>query len=86
MIYFSFCNSTYSLYPEPWVIQDQVYVLHLIICYGRIMPRLAELLLLFHFMSLIDYVLWHILDIFSILYCISKGSPRSTSLSFLFRH
>ena len=25
--------------------QEQVYVLHLITCHGRIMPRLAELLL-----------------------------------------
>ena len=27
--------------------QEPVYVLHLITCHGRIMPRLAELLLIF---------------------------------------
>ena len=41
-----FCNSAYSLYPEHWIIQEPVYVLHLITCHGRIMPCLAELLLL----------------------------------------
>ena len=39
-----FCNSTYSLYPEHWIIQQPVFVLHLFTCHGRIMPRLAELL------------------------------------------
>ena len=39
-----FCNSTYSLYPEHWIIQEPVFVLHLFTCHGRIMPRLAELL------------------------------------------
>ena len=39
-----FCNSTYSLYPEHWIMQEPVYVLHLITCHGRIMPSLAELL------------------------------------------
>ena len=40
-----FCNSTYSLYPEHWIIQEPVYMLHLITCQGQIMPRLVELLL-----------------------------------------
>ena len=44
---FFFCNSTYSLYPEHWIIQEPVYVLHLITCHGRIMPRLAELISLY---------------------------------------
>ena len=44
-LFFFFCNSSYSLYPEHWIIQEPVYVLHLITCHGRIMPRLAELLL-----------------------------------------
>ena len=39
-----FCNSTYSLYPAHWIIHKPVYVLHLITCHGRIMPRLAKLL------------------------------------------
>ena len=43
--FFFFCNSTYSLYPEHWIIQQPVYVLHLFTCHGRIMPRLSELLL-----------------------------------------
>ena len=43
--FFFFCNSTYSLYPEHWIIQEPVFVLHLFTCHGRIMPRLAELLL-----------------------------------------
>ena len=30
--------------PEHWIMQEPVYVLHLITCHGRIMPRLAELL------------------------------------------
>ena len=47
--FFFFCNSTYSLYPEHWIIQEPVNVLHLITCHGRIVPRLAELLLLFFF-------------------------------------
>ena len=38
-----FCNC--SLYPEHRIMQEPVYVLHLITCHGRIMPRLAELLL-----------------------------------------
>ena len=41
-----FCNSTYSLYLEHLIIQEPVYVLHLITCHGRVMPHLAELLLL----------------------------------------
>ena len=45
--FFFFCYSTYSLYLEHWIIQEPVYVLHLITCHGRIMPRLAELLLIF---------------------------------------
>ena len=43
-LFFFFCNSTYSLYPEHWIIQEPVNVLHLFTCHGRIMPRLAELL------------------------------------------
>ena len=43
-LFFFFCNSTYSLYPEHWIIQEPIYVLHHITCHGRIMPRLAELL------------------------------------------
>ena len=42
--FFFFCNSTYSLYPELWILQEPVYVLHLITCHGRIMPCLAALL------------------------------------------
>ena len=45
MKFFFFCNFTYSLYPEHWIIQEPVFVLHLFTCHGRIMPRLAELLL-----------------------------------------
>ena len=48
-----FCNSTYSLYPEHWIIQEPVYVLHLITCHGRIMRRLAELLLLKEFLDIL---------------------------------
>ena len=48
LIFFFFCNSTYSLYSEHWIIQEPVNVLHLITCHGHIMPRLAELLLI-HF-------------------------------------
>ena len=44
--FFFFCNSTYSLYPEHWIIQEPVFVLHLFTCHGRIMPHLAELLLM----------------------------------------
>ena len=47
MFYFYFiffCNSTYSLYPENWIIQEPVFVLHLFTCHGHIMPCLAELL------------------------------------------
>ena len=44
--FFFFCNSTYSLYPEHWIIQEPVFVLHLFTCHGRIMPRSAEPLFL----------------------------------------
>ena len=38
--------STYYLHPEHWIIiQESVYVLHLITCHGCIMPLLKELLL-----------------------------------------
>ena len=50
--FFFFCNSTYSLYPEHWIIQESVYVLHLITCHGCIMPHLAELLLLLFFIEI----------------------------------
>ena len=40
---FFFCfQLTYSLHPEHWIIQKSVYVLHLITCHGRIMPRLRS--------------------------------------------
>ena len=42
--YFFFCNSSHNLYPEHRIIQEPVYVLHLITCHGRIKPHLAELL------------------------------------------
>ena len=44
--FFFFCNSTSSLYPEHWIMQEPVYVLHLITYHGHIVPRLAELLLI----------------------------------------
>ena len=55
-----FFNSTYSLYPEPWIIQEPVYVLHLITCHGRIMPRLAELLFIYLHRHICITSSWHI--------------------------
>ena len=39
-------NSSHSLHLEHWIIQESVYVLHLITCHGRMMLLLAELLFL----------------------------------------
>ena len=77
--FFFFCNSTYSLYPEHWIMKEPVYVLHLITCHGRIMPRLAELL----FQTAHKTLKWMIVCILLILTLVMLNKLRATySLNF----
>ena len=48
--FFFFCNSTYSLYPEHWIMQEPVYVLHLITYNAPLGGALVLLSFLFLFL------------------------------------